>query len=266
MIFCDSHTHLYVEEFRDDVGEVIQRAVSAGVEHLFLPNVDEETFDPMMKLADAYPSICFPMAGLHPTSVKNNFRAELDFMERCLERHGERLVAIGEIGIDLYWDRSFEKEQRQTFSFQLDLALKYDLPAVIHTRNSMDIALEMIRERKEPGLRGVFHCFSGNIAQAQQAVGLGFYLGIGGVITYRNSGLQSVVEVIPPDHLLLETDSPWLPPVPHRGERNEPSFISLIAAKVAEIKNLSIEEVASITTKNTLNLFGLSTATNDQMT
>jgi len=255
MIFADSHTHLYADEFGNDQEAVIERAKSAGVNHLFLPNVDRETFDPMMKLCGNYPEVCYPMAGLHPTSVKADFRAELDFVAESLHSNRIRFVAIGEIGIDLYWDRTFEKEQREAFAFQLGLAAEYGLPVVIHTRNSMDVALEMIGGRHDPLLRGVFHCFSGNIEQALKAVDLGFYLGIGGVVTYKNSGLQSVVKAVPIDRLLLETDAPWLPPVPNRGERNEPSYIPLIAAKVAEIKGVSLAEVAMTTTKNTLELF-----------
>ncbi len=257
MIFCDSHTHLYAEEFGNDLEAVIARAKSAGVHHLFLPNVDEETFNPMMKLCETFPAVCHPMAGLHPTSVKKDYKKELDFVSESLGSSNEKIVAIGEIGIDFYWDRTYEKEQREVFDFQLDLAIQYDLPVVIHTRNSMEAALEIIGKRNDPGLRGVFHCFSGNLAQAERGTELGFYLGIGGVITYKNSGLRAVVEHISTEHLLLETDAPWLPPVPHRGERNEPAYIPVIAAKVAEIKGISIEEVASVTTKNALDLFGI---------
>jgi TatD DNase family protein len=255
MIFCDSHTHLYAEEFANDLESVIRRAEAAGVNQLFIPNVDSETFGPMMNLSKRFPGICHPMAGLHPTSVKGDFKEELNAVARSLKTSRDKLVAIGEIGIDLYWDKTFEKEQREAFAFQLDLAREFDLPVVIHTRNSMEVALEIIEERNDPVLRGVFHCFSGNTDQANRAVSLGFFLGIGGVITYKNSGLQSVVEKTGLEHLLLETDAPWLPPVPHRGERNEPAYIPLIAAKVAEIKKTTVEEVAETTTKNALNLF-----------
>ncbi|MEI6456477.1 MAG: TatD family hydrolase [bacterium] len=255
MIFCDSHTHLYADEFSGDIDAVMNRANEAGVSHLFIPNVDSETIDPMMNLSSCFRGICHPMAGLHPTSVRGNYKKELEAVVKSLDTSREKLVAIGEIGIDLYWDKTFEREQREAFIFQLDLSAEHDLPVVIHTRNSMDLALEIIEERNDPSLRGVFHCFSGDINQANRAISLGFYLGIGGVITYKNSGLQVVVEKTNLEHLLLETDSPWLPPVPHRGERNEPAYIPLVAAKVAEIKKISIAEVAETTTKNSLLLF-----------
>lgn len=195
------------------------------------------------------------MMGLHPTSVKENYRDELNIVSGYLSNPELKFRAIGEVGIDLYWDKTFEAEQRMAFNFQLDLAITCNLPVVIHTRNSMDIALGMVEDRYNPKLRGVFHCFSGNREQAERAVSLGFMLGIGGVITYKNSGLQTVVEHTSLEHLLLETDAPWLPPVPHRGQRNEPSYIPFIARKIAEIKAVSLEEVAARTTENALRLF-----------
>jgi TatD DNase family protein len=255
MIFADSHTHLYAEEFTGDLDAVIRRAEAAGVRHLFIPNIDSATFDPMMRLASRYPGVCHPMAGLHPTSVKGDYKRELDSVVQSLRSSREKVFAIGETGIDLYWDKTFGKEQREAFSIHLDRAVEYDLPVVIHTRNSMDVALEMISARNNPSIRGVFHCFSGNPGQATRAIALGFFLGIGGVITYKNSGLQTVVEKTGLEHLLLETDAPWLPPVPHRGERNEPSYIPLIARKIAEIKGCSLDEVALATTNNALGLF-----------
>ena len=257
MIFADTHTHLYAEEFNCDRQAVIERALAAGVNYLFLPAIDSTYTEPMLNLAAGYPGNCFPMIGLHPTSVKQNYCDELRVVQKYLCDPARKFYGIGEIGIDLYWDRTHEKEQRAAFSRQLDMAVKNNLPVVIHTRNSMDIALAMVEELHEPKLRGVFHCFSGNVQQATRATGLGFMLGIGGVVTYKNSGLQHVVEHTPLEHLLLETDAPWLPPVPHRGQRNEPAYIPLIAGKIAEIKNVSLETVAAVTTENALKLFGV---------
>ncbi len=255
MFFTDSHTHIYAREFDHDLEAMIRRAIENNLSHLFLPAIDSEYHEKMLGVVQKYPDLCFPMMGLHPTSVKENYRDELEIVSGYLANPGFKFFAIGEIGIDLYWDKTHEAEQRSAFSFQLDLAIRHDLPVVIHTRNSMDIALGIIEQRKEPALRGVFHCFSGNVKQAEHAITLGFMLGIGGVVTYKNSGLQAVVEHTPLEHLLLETDAPWLPPVPHRGQRNEPSYIPVIAQKIAEIKHVSLEAVAEVTTVNTHRLF-----------
>jgi TatD DNase family protein len=256
MIFFDSHTHIYSEEFDRDRDEMIRRAAENGVQRLFLPAIDSNYHARMLEVSAAYPQMCRPMMGLHPTSVKDNYEQELGFVEEYLSDTDRKFVAIGEIGIDLYWDRTHETAQRTVFDRQLKLAVKYDLPVVIHTRNSLDIALGMVAEINNPGLRGVFHCFSGNIRQAEKAVALGFMLGIGGVITYKNSGLQAVVEHTGLEHLLLETDAPWLPPVPHRGKRNEPSYLPFIARKIAEIKGVTVGEVARFTTENAGRMFG----------
>jgi len=257
MTFTDTHTHLYAEEFDNDREATIQRAEQQGVSRLLLPAIDSVYHERMLKLAAEFPHLCYPMMGLHPTSVRENYRSELEIAEGYLANPAFRFYAVGEIGIDLYWDKTHEDEQRIAFCHQLELALKYNLPVVIHTRNSMDITLEIIAERNESSLRGVFHCFSGNTEQAKRAVSLGFMLGIGGVITYKNSGLQTVVENTGLEHLLLETDAPWLPPVPYRGQRNEPSYIPIIARKIAELKNATPEEVASITSANAAGLFGI---------
>jgi TatD DNase family protein len=198
------------------------------------------------------------MIGLHPTSVKANYREELEIVEEYLQAPEYNFCAVGEIGIDLYWDKTFEAQQREAFSRQLDLAIKHELPVAVHTRNSFDLAADIIESRKNPSLRGVFHCFGGSIAQAERAISLSFMLGIGGVITYKNSGLQQVVAAIGLEHLLLETDAPFLPPVPHRGERNESSYVPIIAAKIAEIKGIDLNLVARTTTENALSLFRLS--------
>ncbi len=255
MNFTDTHTHLYAEEFDADRAEMIARAGQKGLTRLLLPAIDSLYHNKMMDVMAAFPGLCHAMMGLHPTSVKADFRKELDIVEKHLSDPDHHYCAIGEMGLDYYWDRTFEKEQVKAFEYQLDLALHYHLPLVIHTRNSMKEALEIIGKRNNPELRGVFHCFSGDTEQAQRAVKYGFMIGIGGVVTYKNSGLQKVVAETPLENILLETDAPWLPPVPHRGQRNESSYIPLIAMKIAEIKQLTLEEVAAITTKNALSLF-----------
>jgi TatD DNase family protein len=255
MNFIDTHSHLYAEEFDADRDAVIQNAIGAGVNRLLLPAIDRSYYERMMLLADNNSQYCFPMIGLHPTSVKANYREELDFVKETLEKNRAKFYGIGEIGIDLYWDKTFVNEQTIAFSHQLDLAIQYQLPVAIHTRNSFEIAIEMIRQKNNPGLTGVFHCFSGSVEQARQAIKSGFMLGIGGIITYKNSGLQKVVQEISSDNLVLETDAPYLPPVPYRGQRNESAYIPLIAEKIAEIKNVTIDEVAEKTTKTALTLF-----------
>lgn len=255
MIFADTHTHLYLEQFDADREAVVTNAINAGVHYLFLPNIDHESIDGMMRLADQFPDHCFPMIGLHPTSVNTEYQSELLRIEEELTIRRDRYVAIGEVGIDLYWSKEFQAEQLEAFEHQIDLALQYDLPVIIHTRNSMDEALEVIAKKHHPKLRGIFHCFSGNLAQANRAIELQLMLGIGGVVTYKNSGLQQVVASIDLEHLVLETDAPFLPPVPHRGQRNESAYIPIIAKRVAEIKEIAPEQVATITTKNAITLF-----------
>ena len=255
MNFIDTHAHLYAEEFDPDRDAVIQNAVEKGVSRLLIPAIDRNYYERMMSVTDRHSEYCFPMIGLHPTSVRANFREELDFIKETLEKNRERFYGIGEIGIDLYWDKTYVDEQTSAFNYQLDLAIEYQLPVAIHTRNSFEIAIKVIREKNNPELKGVFHCFSGSVEQAQQAMELGFMLGIGGIITYKNSGLQKVVEDTGLTHLVLETDAPYLPPAPYRGQRNESAYIPVIAKKVAEIKNVSINEVAEITTLNALTLF-----------
>lgn len=257
MHFTDSHTHLYADEFDNDRSAMMLRAQQQDVRYLFLPAIDSMYHGKMLQVCREYAGLCYPMMGLHPTSVKENYLDELKLVSGYLEKPELKFYAIGEVGIDLYWDKTHEAAQRMAFNLQLDLAIKYDLPVVIHTRNSMEIALGMVEDRHDPKLRGVFHCFSGNSGNAARAVRLGFMLGIGGVVTYKNSGLQTVVEHTALEHLLLETDAPWLPPVPHRGQRNEPAYIPLIAQKIAEIKHVSLEKVAEITSENALRMFGI---------
>ncbi|MCK9421644.1 MAG: TatD family hydrolase [Bacteroidales bacterium] len=258
MKYIDSHTHLYAGEFDADREAVVQRAVHSGVSHLLLPAIDSLYHKKLLDVVTHHPQLCYPMMGLHPTSVRENYRDELTTVEKWLATPALKFYALGEIGIDLYWDKTFDQEQRIVFKEQLRMAINHDLPAVIHTRNSMEIVLEIVEKENNSLLRGVFHCFNGNLDQARRAISLGFYLGIGGVVTYKNSGLQKIIETISPVHLLLETDAPWLPPVPYRGKRNESSYLPLIAQKIAEITNVSLETVAEITTRNAKNLFKIS--------
>ncbi len=256
-VLTDTHAHLYLEEFDADRDQAAGRAEEAGVKYIFLPNIDSGSVKQMLDTCRLRPELCFPMMGLHPTSVRANYRDELDIVKQNLADTAYRFFAVGEIGIDLYWDKTFEKEQKEAFNIQLDLALEYGLPVAIHTRNSMEVTLEIMESRNDKGLSGVFHCYSGDLAQAERAVKMGFYLGIGGVITYKKSGLAAVVAAMPLDSLVLETDAPFLPPVPHRGQRNESSYIPLIALKIAEIKGVTLEEVAAVTTGNAMKMFNL---------
>ena len=259
MSFIDTHTHLYAGEFDPDRDDAIGRAVQKDVTKLLLPAIDRSYYEVMMHLADRFPDTCHTMIGLHPTSVRKGYLDELDFVQAKLEEDQTRYCGIGEIGIDLYWDKTYQAEQEDAFIRQLDLAIRYHLPVAIHTRNSFDLALEIIKKKKNPELKGVFHCFSGSVKQAEDAIDAGFMLGIGGVVTYKNSGLQKVVEIMDLEHLILETDAPWLPPVPYRGQRNESAYIPVIAEKIAELKKTTIREVEESTTQNAITLFKIVT-------
>lgn len=253
MSFIDSHTHLFAEAFDEDRDAVVERAIAAGVEKMYLPNIDVDTVSAMLQMVEQWPANCFPMIGLHPCSVKADFQVQLETLETYLRQ--QSFSAIGEVGLDFYWDTTFKQEQLLAFGQQIDWALAEDLPVVIHTRNSIDEGISMIEEKQNGALRGVFHCFSGSIEQAKKIIDLGFYIGIGGVATFKNGGLTPVLNDINLKHILLETDSPYLAPVPYRGKRNESSYIQLIAQKIADIKETTIEEVAAITTQNADNLF-----------
>jgi len=251
--YIDTHSHLYLPEFDNDRDKMIENALNHGVKKIFLPNIDSSSISPMKELTEKYPMICYPMMGLHPTSVKDTFDDEMLRIEQELER--QRFIAIGEIGIDLYWDKNFLKEQCIVFEHQINLALKYRLPVVIHARESFKEILEILIRYNNRGLTGVFHAFTGTVDIAHKVVGLNFKLGIGGILTYRNSSLKNVVREIDLKDIVLETDSPYLAPSPMRGRRNESSYLVYIAEAVKEIKNISIEEVANITTQNAINLF-----------
>ena len=255
MIFTDTHTHLYSKEFDTDGSVLIQKAIDAGITRLFMPNISKESIDGMLEVEKQFPDNCFPMMGLHPCSVAEDVEEQLKTVEEWLEKR--RFTAIGEIGIDLYWDKTFFKQQQNAFRRQISLAKQYNLPYVIHSRNSFDETMEIVSEFKKDQIKAIFHCFSGNTEQAQQVIAAGdFKLGIGGVVTFKNSGLDKVVEAIDLQHLVLETDAPYLAPAPYRGKRNEPDYLLLVAKKIAEIKNISIEEVAAVTTANSTYVFG----------
>jgi TatD DNase family protein len=252
-MFTDTHTHLYSEEFNADRNEIIKHAISKGVTKLYLPNVDSTSIDGMLQLEKEFPENCFAMMGLHPCSVKENYLEELAIIESWLDKR--KFAAIGEIGIDLYWDKTFLNEQEIAFKKQIDWALTYNYSIVIHCRNAFDEIYSILNSYQTLP-KGIFHCFSGTIEQAEKILALKhFKLGIGGVVTFKNSGLDKVLESISIEDVVLETDAPYLAPMPHRGKRNESSYIPLIAQKVADIKNISIEEVQHITTKNATYIF-----------
>ena len=253
MKLIDTHTHLYVAEFKEDIEAVIQRAHQEGVEKFFLPAIDSTETEAMLALEKKYPNTIFAMTGLHPCSVKEDYKEELSKIEKQLEQR--QFAAIGETGLDFYWDKTFTEQQYESLHTQAKWAIKYDRPLVLHTRNAMQETIDVINSYKGQNLRGIFHCFSGNVDNAKDIINMGFYLGIGGVLTYKNSGLDKVIEEIDLEKIVLETDAPYLSPVPFRGKRNEPSYLKHIAEKLAGIKQISIEEVARITTKNAERIF-----------
>lgn len=255
MQFIDTHTHLYLPEFDDDRNEIVDRALGNNVVKLLMPNIDIHSIGPMIACQELFPGVCHPMIGLHPTSVKSDYLHQLDIIEETVTQH--RFVAIGEIGIDLYWDKTYIKEQIAAFKRQIILSLKYKLPVVIHSRESFNVVFEVLNEFKGSGLKGVFHAFSGDISYAEKASTMGFKIGVGGIITFKNSGLDSVIKVAGMENVILETDSPYLAPAPFRGKRNESSYIPIIAIKLSEIMNIDIEKTASITYINSTDLFNL---------
>ncbi len=251
--YIDTHSHLYVDAFNSDRDQVLQRCLQEGVEAVYLPAIDSTTHEQLFALAKEYPSFMIPMIGLHPCSVNEGYKNELKIVEEWLDR--EKVAAIGEIGLDYYWDRSYDVQQMEAFHAQIQLAISHSLPIVIHSRESTDVCIEVVAQYQDQGLKGIFHCFSGSIAQAEKLVSSGFLLGIGGVVTYKKSTLPEVVAAIDLKHLVLETDSPYLAPVPFRGKRNESGYLKYIAAKIAEIKGVDIKEVARVTRQNAKNIF-----------
>jgi len=254
-MLIDTHSHIYSGDFNSDIDEVIQNAYNNDVKKIVLPNIDAGTIKRLMDLSDAYPHICYPLMGLHPTSVAEDYKEVLHAIEYWMEKY--KFYGIGETGIDLYWEQSYLKEQQKAFRFQIKLAKNENLPLVIHVRNSFDEVYKIVKEEQDGSLKGVFHCFSGNEVEAQKIIDLGFYLGIGGVITFNNSNLSEVIEKFDIKNLVLETDSPYLAPVPKRGQRNESSYLVYIAQKLSDVYHISLEEVAEITTRNARSLFGI---------
>jgi TatD DNase family protein len=254
MKLIDTHCHLYLPEFAEDIAAYLQRAAEKGVEQFYLPAIDSHTLEAMLSLEKRYPGKCIAMTGLHPCSVKADYIGELKIVEGLLGRR--KFVALGEIGLDFYWDRSFEQQQYEAFHRQIEWALQYDIPIVIHCRESMEQTIEVIKEHQRGKLKGIFHCFSGTHESARQIVDLGFYLGIGGVVTYKNAGLAEALKDIDLAHMVLETDAPYLTPVPFRGKMNESSYIVYTAQKLAEVKGVDVKEVADITTANAQKIFG----------
>lgn len=254
MILTDTHTHLYTEEFSADLNNLIEEAEAKGVNRFFLPNIDSSSVEAMLEVERKFPDSCFPMMGLHPCSVKENWESELEKVKKWLSKR--TFVGVGEIGVDLYWDKTFIDEQKTVFTRQVEMANEYKLPIAIHSRESFESIYELLIARPKEDPCGIFHCFTGTEEQALRAIEMGFYLGIGGVLTFKNSGLDKVLEGIDLNHLVLETDSPYLAPTPHRGKTNLPVYLRLIAEKLALIKNVSLEEVAKITTENSKKIFG----------
>ncbi|MHC0045523.1 TatD family hydrolase [Vibrio campbellii] len=252
----DTHAHIYASEFDNDRDEVVKRALEQGIDKILLPNIDLESIEPMLKTEAAYPEICRSMMGLHPCYVDGNVEQTLAIIRGWFEKHN--FIAVGEIGIDLYWDKTFRAEQEMAFVTQLNWAKEMNLPVVIHTRDSIEETLTLLSQEQDGSLRGVFHCFGGSVEEAQAINELGFHLGLGGVSTFKNGGMDKVIPHLDMNWVILETDCPYLAPVPHRGKRNEPAYTSLVAARVAELRGESVEAIDAITTKNAETLFNLS--------
>jgi len=255
MKFIDTHSHLYSEQFDNDRTTAINEAIALGIDTILLPNISSKYTNNLLKLCNQFPENCFPMMGLHPCDVsEENFDSEMQHVE--IELAKNKYIAVGEIGLDLYWDKTKLEVQKRAFIHQIKLAKQYQIPIAIHVRDAFDEAIEIVESHNDNTLRGVFHCFTGSIVQAERVIDLkDFYLGIGGVITFKNSGLDQTIKEISLKNLILETDSPYLAPVPFRGKRNESKYLTKIAEKIAEIKNMTIKEIAEITTTNAKKLF-----------
>ena len=253
MNLIDTHTHLYLKEFTTDIEEVLTRAKAAGVFKFYLPNIDSSSIADLLELEQNHPDSCIAMMGLHPCSVKENYKDELGLVKNWLTKRS--FAAVGEIGLDYFWDQSFIPQQKEAFAVQIDWALHYDIPIVIHSRNSMQDCIDIVKQKQNGKLRGIFHCFGGTLDEAKQIMDLSFLMGIGGVVTYKKAGLAELLKEIPLSSLVLETDAPYLTPVPFRGKRNEPAYLKYIIEKIAEAKLMSVENVATATTENALKLF-----------
>ena len=255
MNIIDTHAHLYLNQFNEDIDQVIQRANENGVKKFIFPAIDSTHFNEMQSLKNKYPDNIHLMSGLHPTSVKENYKEELEFVVESINKY--HFVAIGEIGIDLYWDKTYLKQQQEAFRVQIKLAVEHNLPIVIHCRDAFDEIFEILNDENCEKLRGIFHCFTGNYDQAEKAISLGFLLGIGGVVTFKNGRIDKFLDQIDLKHIVLETDSPYLAPVPYRGKRNESSYIIHVLEKLSEIYKLPKDLIADYTTKNAEKLFKL---------
>ncbi|UAB85487.1 TatD family hydrolase [Zunongwangia sp. SCSIO 43204] len=255
MIITDTHTHLYSESFDEDRDVMIQRAIDANVERFFIPAIDSTYVDRMYDLEKSFPDRVHLMMGLHPTHVQENYKSELQFIENQFQQRD--FIAVGEIGIDLYWDKSTLQIQQEAFRYQIQLAKKYKLPIVIHCREAFDEVFEILEEEKGDDLFGIFHCFTGTLDHAKKAISYNLKLGIGGVVTFKNGKIDKFLAEVPLKHIVLETDAPYLAPTPFRGKRNESSYIINVVEKLAEIYNMSLAEIAEITTQNSKDIFGI---------
>ena len=254
-MLIDTHAHLYTGDFSDDREAVLDRALKAGVGSVIMPNIDSGSAEEMLKLSRACPGICYPLMGLHPSSVGKDVNMELELVEEWLTK--EKFYGIGEVGIDLYWDKTFLVQQEEAFRHQLRLARTMKLPVVIHVRESFHEVWSILEKEQDGSLTGIFHCFSGNAEEARKVIDAGFYLGIGGVVTFKNNSLAGVLEITGPDRVVLETDAPWLSPVPHRGKRNEPGYLVHVADRVASIFGISRENIGEVTTANARRIFNI---------
>ena len=252
-MYIDTHAHIYEEEFNTDRAELLEKSVEIGIHKIYMPNIDNTSIDKMMEVENKYPTQCIAMMGLHPCYVKKDFEKELYIVEDWLSKRP--FSAMGEIGIDLYHDTTFKVQQEEALKIQVAMAEKHRLPIIIHCRNSFRETMDLIKSIKSEKLKGIFHCFSGTKKDADEVISIGFKIGIGGVVTFKNSGLDKIIPELNLNDIVLETDSPYLAPVPHRGKRNEPTYIPIIAKKIAALKKVSVDEVGEITSKNALQLF-----------
>lgn len=253
MELIDTHAHIYLEQFKDDIKEVLSNAINSSISRIYLPNIDASTINSMMDLETEFPDRCRAIIGLHPCSVNADFEEELKIIEDWL---GKRSFAgIGETGTDLYWDKTYRHQQIESLEIQVNWAKIHDIPIVLHSRDSLDLSIQIIEKNHSIGLSGIFHCFTGSLEQANRIIDMGFFLGIGGVVTFKNSGLGSIIKDVPLEKIVLETDSPYLTPHPYRGKRNEPAYLNLIAQRLAEIYETDISIIADITTDNARKVF-----------
>ncbi|MEL0011751.1 MAG: TatD family hydrolase [Saprospiraceae bacterium] len=254
-MFVDTHAHLYLDKFDEDIDDVIAHAKNMNVRKIFLPNIDLASLEDVLSLSRNHEDICFPMVGLHPCSVKDDYREQLESMFATMA--DTRYYGIGETGIDLYWDKSTRGIQIDSFEIQIQMAKETGLPVIIHSREALDLCIEIISRHQDGNLKGIFHCFNGTVEQCKQIADLDFMMGLGGVVTYKNAGLDDMVRAMPLNYMVLETDAPYLSPVPHRGKRNESSYIPIVAGKISELRGTALSEIMELTTINALNLFGI---------